>query len=392
MEENVVPEQNSPNPTPPPFSGSTPPPVLPPPPLYPRQGIYPQRRSSNRLPWIIIGVIVVLFFGYNFLTGITHTLRLGGAKPLHVRENGLNEIILEENGPDKLLVIDVEGVISSAPIERGGGSLVESIKEQLKLAEDDTKVKGVILKVNSPGGEVLASDDIYNLIAAFQKKTKKPVVASMGTLAASGGYYVSAPCRWIVANELTITGSIGVIMHGYNYRGLMDKIGLKPEVYKSGKFKDMLSGEKKPEEVTEEERKMVQDLINETYGRFTNIVAKGRSRESFDDKGSGKTAGTSLAKDWTDYADGRVMSGRQALDLGFVDELGNFETAVKSASNFAHVNGEPTLIQYQHPFNIGSLFKLFGKTEMEPIKVDLGLNTLKLQSGHMYFIAPIVLH
>src|SRR5436190_15614835 len=99
----------------------------------------------------------------------------------------------------------------------------------------------------------------------------------MGNLAASGGYYVSAPCQWIVANELTITGSIGVIMHSWNYRGLMDKVGLKPETYKSGKFKDMLSGERNPTDITPEERDMVQSLIDETYSKFKGVVAKGRA-------------------------------------------------------------------------------------------------------------------
>src|SRR5205814_8019240 len=133
----------------------------------------------------------------------------------------------------------------------------------------------VLLKVDSPGGEVLASDDIYRAIKDFQSHSRKPVVASMGSLAASGGYYISSPCRWIVANELTITGSIGVIMSSWNYRGLMDKVGLRPEVYKSGKFKDMLSGSKKEEEITPEEKEMVQKLVNDTFGKFKSVVSEG---------------------------------------------------------------------------------------------------------------------
>ena len=144
---------------------------------------------------------------------------------------------------------------------------VTYIKEQFKAAQSDSDVKAVILKVNSPGGEVMASDEVYNIIRKFEDKSGKPVVVSMGSLAASGGYYISSPCRWIVANELTITGSIGVIMHNYNYRLLFDKIGIRPQVIKSGRFKDMLSGEKEPdaEKLTpqeikdrDEEEKMVQ--------------------------------------------------------------------------------------------------------------------------------------
>src|ERR1019366_5911227 len=99
----------------------------------------------------------------------------------------------------------------------------------------------------------------------------------MGSLAASGGYYISSGCRYIVANELTLTGSIGVIMHGWNYRGLMDKVGIAPMTYKSGKFKDMLSGERATNEIPAEERAMVQGLIDETYGRFRDVVAEGRA-------------------------------------------------------------------------------------------------------------------
>src|SRR4029077_17430498 len=134
--------------------------------------------------------------------------------------------------------------------------------DQLKIVGRDHAVKAVLLKVDSPGGEVMASDDISRAISEFQDKYQKPVVAAMGSLAASGGYYVSAPCQWIVANELTMTGSIGVIMSTFNYRGLLDKVGVFPQVYKSGRFKDMLRGSKRPEEIEPEERQMIQAMID----------------------------------------------------------------------------------------------------------------------------------
>ena len=153
--------------------------------------------------------------------------------------------------PARLPWSDVDGIITSRAIDQSGYSMVEVIKAQLKRAEEDDKVKAVILKVDSPGGEVLASDEIARAISEFQTKPHgKPVVCSMGSLAASGGYYVSAPCRWIVANDLTITGSIGVILSTWNYRGLMDKVGLRPETFKSGKYKDMLSGSREPDSIT----------------------------------------------------------------------------------------------------------------------------------------------
>src|SRR5437588_624394 len=122
----------------------------------------------------------------------------------------------------------------------------------------------------------MASDEIARALTQFQEKYKKPVVASMQGLAASGGYYVAAPCRWIVANDLTITGSIGVILSSVNYRGLMDKVGLEPVVFKSGKFKDMLRGSKKPDEIDPVETQMIQNMIMETYEKFKGVVRTGR--------------------------------------------------------------------------------------------------------------------
>jgi protease IV len=257
----------------------------------------------------------------------------------------------------------------------------------LKRAADDDDVKAVLLKVDSPGGEVLASDDIYRAIEDFQKDTGKPVVASMNSLAASGGYYVSAPCQWIVANELTITGSIGVIMHSYNYRGLMNKVGVRPEVFKSGKFKDMLSGDKEETEILPEERAMVQSLIDETFTRFKKIVADGRQFASSKNKGKGKT----LVDGWEQYADGRIFSGRQAHEHGFVDELGNFDTAVDRAMDLASIP-DANVVTYRSPFSLGNLFRLFGKTDAASIKVDLGMDLPKVQAGRLYFLSPTLLY
>jgi protease-4 len=258
------------------------------------------------------------------------------------------------------------------------------------VAARDGRVKAVILKVNSPGGEVLASDDINKAIIKFQQDTGKPVIASMGSLAASGGYYVSAPCRWIVANELTITGSIGVIMNSFNYRGLMDKIGLRPEVFKSGKFKDMLSGSKKESDITDEERQMIQRLVNETFEKFKTVVAEGRSAANKKNKDT-EHKGQTLSPKWTDYADGRVLSGKEAFDLGFVDELGGWESAVRRAEKLAKID-TASLVQYQQIFDISSLFRLFGKSDSKGVKVDLGVELPKLQAGHLYFMSQTYLH
>jgi protease-4 len=299
----------------------------------------------------------------------------------------LLEVVIENNhSENKIAVVDVNGVISSQSYDSSGQNMVEMIEEQFKTAASADEVKAVILKINSPGGEVLASDEIYQVIKNFQKKTGKPVIASMQALAASGGYYVAAPCQWIVASEMTITGSIGVIMHGYNYRGLMAKIGMEPEVFKSGKFKDMASGEKWPSEITQEEKDMVQGLVMETYSVFTNIVFQGRKDAEKANSGDGKA----LSPQWSDFVDGRILSGKQAAELGFVDEVGNFRKAVDRALALADIK-DADLIQYQQPFDLGNLFRLFGKTDVKSVKVDLGLKRLDLQPGGLYFMYPLAI-
>jgi protease IV len=347
---------------------------------------------------MIVAVILFILLAFSMLSNLGHLARnfvsSGGR---HIRSSGprLEEVIIEDNeSPNKIAVVDIEGIITSRAIDGGGYNLVDIVKAQLKRSEDDNSVKAVILKVDSPGGEVLASDEIYRLLTDFQKDSKKPIVASMGSLAASGGYYVSSPCQWIVANELTITGSIGVIMHGWNYRGLMDKVGLAPQVYKSGKFKDMLSGERKLEDIPPEENQMMQHLIDETYGRFKQVVQDGRSAAHLKNKGN-VDKGRPLAADWAKYADGRVLSGKEAYDLGFVDQLGNFQDAVRRAKILGGLGGTSNvnLIQFQQRLDFGDLFRMLGKSQTPPVvKVDLGVDPPKLQIGQMYFLAPMFAH
>jgi protease-4 len=204
----------------------------------------------------------------------------------------------------------------------------------------------------------------------------------MGSLAASGGYYISAPCRWIVANDLTITGSIGVIMEGLNYRGLMDKIGVSPMVYKSGKYKDMLSGMRETNEIPAGEHALVQGLIDETYQKFKGVVADGRGLAH---EKNGKE-GRALADDWTNYADGRVVSGTEALKLGFVDELGDFDDAVSRTEKIAGVSNAD-LIEYRERYDIGDFLSMFGQSsKSHDIKLDLGVDIPKLQAGALYFL------
>jgi protease-4 len=364
---------------PPPLNPPGPPPIIVNTPLPPR----------SCTGWKVFSVLLLLLLlasvGLNFL-GLIGSMFSGMGAGSTGAQSGkhFHEVVVDNpNAKSKIAILEVKGMISSEPWGRTGKSIADIVEDQLKWAAEDDDVKAVILKVDSPGGEVMASDDIANAVRKFQDKHKKPVVAQMGSLAASGGYYVSAPCQWIVANDLTLTGSIGVILHSVNYRGLMDKVGLQPVVFKSGRFKDMLSGSKKPEEQDPAEKEMIQSMIMETYQKFKNVVADGRAVAATKNKGKGKA----LAQNWADLADGRVLTGRQALENGFVDEIGNFETAVESTKRIAGIIGDARLIRYEEPFDISNLFSLLGKSDAKKISIDIGLaEAPKLQMGKPYFL------
>ena len=338
---------------------------------------------------IVLFLILMLVVAGRFVAFATHMSKRSAGN-----ESGRNfeEIVVENADADsKIAVVPVEGMISRE-FDPTGRNMVDVIGDQLKLAAKDSDVKAIILKIDSPGGEVMASDDIARAIRQFQEKNNKPVIASMQGLAASGGYYVAAPCRWIVANELTITGSIGVIMSSMNYRGLMDKVGLEPVVFKSGKFKDMLRGSKRDDEIDPAEKEMIQQMIMETYDKFKSVVRTGR--ESAASLNAGK--GRKLADDWESYADGRILTGTKARDLGFVDQLGNFQTAVDTARQISGITGKARIVRYEEPFSLGRLLGLGASSGAasngKALKVDLGFELPKIQAGRMYFLSPTFAH
>jgi len=362
---------------------SVPPPLIPP-------SRPPKASKSGGWVWLVVGLVCLGLLALVVLGSLTRALNgvHFGAKTGRQSGRHFDEIVVEHTySRNRIAIVDVEGIITSQAWDRSGRNMVDVIDDQLKVAADDDSVKAVILKVDSPGGEVLASDDISRAITEFQDDTDKPVVAAMGGLAASGGYYVAAPCRWIVANELTLTGSIGVIMHSFNYRGLMDKVGLYPQVFKSGKFKDMLRGSKQLNEIEPQEREMIQSMIDETYEKFKKVVADGRARAAKQNQGEGRE----LVENWTEYADGRVLTGKKAHELGFVDQLGSFDTAVERAKKLANI-ADADLIRYQERFDLLNFFSLFGKSESKAIKIDWGVDLPKLQAGRLYFLAPTFVH
>ena len=366
--------------------GAPPPPVSPPPIITPP----PSPKSRKGLGWMIFAIVLLVLLLFSLLGNFTQFV--SRALPFNrgftsgiTREVGprLDECLLKDNdADDKMAVVPVDGIITSGVMDQAGNNLVDLIKAQLNRAKKDKHVKALILKVDSPGGEVLASDEINKAIKKFQDTSSKPVVCSMGSLAASGGYYISAPCRWIVADEMTLTASIGVIIETLNYRTLMNKVGVEPVVYKSGKYKDMLSGMRSTNEIPSEEHAMVQDLITQTYQQFTNVVATGRGAAHT----LNKTEGRELIRNWADYADGRVLSGADALKYGFVDQLGDFDDAVKTAKKIAKIP-DANLIEYRERYDISDFLSLLGQSSKAPdIKLDLGVDMPKLRLGELYFL------
>ncbi len=214
-------------------------------------------------------------------------------------------------------VVAVEGVIENSD------DIVQTLD---RLAKNDG-VRAVVLRVDSPGGGVAPSQEIYD--AVWRARQKKPVVASLGGEAASGGYYIASACQTIVANPGTLTGSIGVIMHTGTVSELLKKIGVSPTTLKAGKFKDIGSPFR---EMTEEERKLLGDVLDNVHEQFIAAVARGRSLK---------------VDDIRPLADGRIFSGQQALELHLVDRLGGLEDAVKVAAERAGITGEPHSIEIE---------------------------------------------
>ncbi|RMD59863.1 MAG: signal peptide peptidase SppA [Nitrospirae bacterium] len=241
---------------------------------------------------------------------------------------------------DKIGVVKVEGVIKDA----------ETTVNQLRELGDDESIKAVVIRVNSPGGGVAPSQEIYQEIKGLKKKKK--VLVSMGSVAASGGYYISCAADKIVANPGTLTGSIGVIMEIPNFEELMKKLGIKTEVIKSGKHKDLASSFR---ELSPEERKILQGVLDDVYYQFVNAVAQGRNMEYEKVK---------------KLADGRIFTGKQAKELGLVDELGGLRHTIKLAADMVGIKGEPKVIVKKKKKGLIDIIREFdGKSLVDNIPV-----------------------
>lgn len=248
-----------------------------------------------------------------FLRGcLTVLLVLGGFFVLLLVVSRMDEIPYGRG--ERVAVISVTGLISDS----------ESTIEQLKKFVKDDSVKAIVLRINSPGGGVAPSQEIYEEVK--KARAKKPVLSSMGALAASGGYYIACATQRVYANPGTITGSIGVIMPFMNVKDLVEKIGLKGMTVKSGVFKDMGSPMR---DMTPQERELLQGVVDNVHLQFVNAVADGRNLER---------------EDVRRIADGRIFTGEQAKELGLVDVLGNLEDAIADAGKLGKISGEPKVV------------------------------------------------
>jgi protease-4 len=337
----------------------------------PAQPIAPATRPK-RTGWIVYSVIATFLFLLSFIANFALlALLVGGGRNLHARRMCHEEVYLQGDADarDKIAVIRLGGIIAgSYDGEVSDEGMVGDIKAQLDQAVEDKHVKAIVLRINSPGGEVVASDAIYKALAEVRDKHHKPIVACMESLGASGAYYAAMGCSRVIAADLTITGSIGVILQSYGFSGLMDKVGVKSHTFKSGKYKDLLNPMREP---TEDEKAMVNTLIMEVYDKFAGIVAKERKLD--------------LAELKSTLADGRILSGTQALKGKLIDQLGCFDDAVAQAEELARIKNAK-VVNYKAPFSFRHLFRFFGETKAARIQVQVGPTLPKLESGKLYFL------
>ena len=250
------------------------------------------------------------------------------------RVRPLEESTVDGSGADKVLLIDLAGVLAEEPVftleSRPQVPLLARVREELEKAEGDERVRAVVLRINSPGGTVTASDILYHEVMQFKARRKVPVVASILDVGASGGYYVALAADRIVVHPTTVTGSIGVLMLTVNASGLLEKIGVSAAYVKSGQFKDMGSPFRS---IRPEELALFQDLIDRFYGRFVDLVARSRKLDEARVRA---------------LADGRIYTAGEALSLGLIDQVGYLEDAIAGAKSAAGLK-EAKVVIYHRP-------------------------------------------
>ena len=252
---------------------------------------------------------------------------------------------LDFSSQDRVALIRIEGVILDA----------QATISELKQYSENPLVKAIVLRIDSPGGGVVPSQEIHDAVKRVKNKSNKAVIASMGTVAASGGYYIAAATDRIIANPGTLTGSIGVIMEMANFEGLMKKVGVEGVVIKSGRFKDVGSPLRK---MSDEERKLLQSVMDDVHHQFIQAVADGRSLE---------------VSDVEPLADGRIYTGRQAKEARLVDELGDLDDAIHIAADIAGMEGEPKVVEPRKRFSFRDIIESRWASVFPKLELNTGV-------------------
>jgi protease IV len=319
------------------------------------------------LGWTILILCLISIIIGIFIISTPKPVKIKGISDVESLFEGDNLFSIKAK-KDGVAVVNIYGAIAIEseksifdPYPRGSDSVVSYISSLI----ENKHVKAIVLRINSPGGTIAATQEICEQIERAKKKGIK-VVASMGDIAASGGYYVACSADKIVANEGTLTGSIGVIIAGLDLTGVFRKLNIKWNVIKSGDFKDILASWK---EMSPEERTLLEGIIKNAYGQFTNYVAKGRSLK---------------LENVLKLADGRIFTGVQAKENKLVDEVGDLDKAVKIAADLAGLKGEPYIIKgKKEPFQF--LMDLFeNKTQSGVINKIFNQSSVPVQ----YLYAP----
>lgn len=305
----------------------------------------------NRKRWLALGIAVVLFavsIGFRFATSVASGFLT--EIPGLVEEDYIYEKVIEDGSmSSKVVVLHLDGVIQdvgSASLLSPAGYNHQNFIDQIDKAAEDPFVEAVVLSVDSPGGGVVESAQIHERLNKLVNEYEKPFYVAMGGTAASGGYYVAAPADKIYAESATLTGSIGVIMQSINFAEFADNHGISFNTITSGKHKDILSPSR---EMTDEERDILQSMIDEMYDEFVDVIVDGRGMDE---------------KTVRKLADGRVYTGTQAQDVGLVDEIGSLENTIEAikADNGLD-NAQVVEYNYELGFmsafsmQVGSLFK-----------------------------------
>ncbi|AXH99466.1 signal peptide peptidase SppA [Sporosarcina sp. PTS2304] len=296
--------------------------------------------------WIALLVATILIFvsvGVNsmswFFTRDWNTM----LSEITAMDSDLQETVVEEGSAnERIAVLTVDGVIQdtgTASLFSGAEYNHQRFMAQLNELQNDETVKGIVLSVNSPGGGVLESSDIYDAFVEIQKTKEIPIYVAMGGMAASGGYYISAPAEKIFVHPETLTGSIGVIMQSINYGKLAEKYGVDFPTIKSGPYKDILSSTR---EMKPEERAMLQEMIDDSYKRFVDIIVDGRNMPEADVR---------------KVADGRVMNGRQAIEAGLADDYGKMPAVISAMKEDYHLE-KAEVFEYGSPDTFASILSM----------------------------------